>query len=146
MRPKEKCRDRAPQPFEMQPRGGQSMTDVHTTVREAFSALVDDELPAERRAEVELHLRACADCRAELDKFQATVGRLGGLRARAPRTFLADVQNQIRTRSRGRFFGRRHLIFGRIPFEWVSLAMIIAMLGYYIIATHSAPTHVAPSP
>lgn len=118
----------------------------HTRVRESFSSLLEGELDEPSRARVSEHLAKCNDCRAELERFRATLGRLGDLRAKAPGTFLADVQNQIRTRSRGRFFTRRHLLFGRIPFEWVSLAMIVAMLVYYIITMHSAPSAVTPSP
>ncbi len=66
------------------------------------------------------------------------------MRERAPNSFLADIQKQIHTRSKGRFFGGRRLLFGRIPFEWVSLAMIVAMLVYYIITQHASPTQVAP--
>ena len=68
------------------------------------------------------------------------------MRERAPNSFLADIQKQIHTRSKGRFFGGRRLLFGRIPFEWVSLAMIVAMLVYYIITQHASPTQVAPGP
>jgi anti-sigma factor RsiW len=118
--------------------------DVHSQMTQKFSAYLDGELDPGERAALEAHLSGCVPCSTQLEQLRATLGRLGGLRAKAPGTFLADIQNQIRTRSRGRFFGRRHLLFGRIPFEWVSLAMIMAMLVYYIITTHSAPTHVAP--
>ena len=120
--------------------------DPHATTRQKLSAYLEGDLPAGERAAVDAHLAGCEGCRTELQQLRATLGRLGGLRAKAPGTFLADIQDQIRTRSRGRFFSRRHLLFGRIPFEWVSLAMILAMLVYYIITTHGAPTHVAPSP
>jgi anti-sigma factor RsiW len=120
--------------------------DVHAPIRQKLSAYLEGDLPAAERVVVDRHLEGCAACRTELAQLRSTLGRLGDLRAKAPGTFLADIQNQIRTRSRGRFFARRHLLFGRIPFEWVSLAMILAMLVYYIITTHSAPTHVAPGP
>lgn len=120
--------------------------DVHSQTTQKFSAYLDGELDSAERAAVESHLAGCTACSTQLEQLRSTLGRLGGLRAKAPGTFLADIQSQIRTRSRGRFFGRRHLLFGRIPFEWVSLAMIMAMLVYYIITTHGAPTHVAPGP
>ena len=122
------------------------MTDAHHRAREQFSAYLEGELEASARAAVDQHLGSCITCRTELAHLRATLGRLGDLRAKAPGSFLADVQNQIRTRSHGRFFARRHLILGRIPFEWVSLAMIVAMLVYYIITVHGAPTTVAPGP
>ena len=73
--------------------------------------------------------------------------QLGGMRAKS-----AAVRSWPTSRSRstpareGRFFGRRRLLFGRIPFEWVSLAMIVAMLVYYIVTQHASPTQVAPGP
>ena len=121
-------------------------TDVHAQMVQKFSAYLDGDLSGPERAALEGHLASCAPCKTQLAQLRATLGRLGGLRAKAPGTFLADIQHQIRTRSRGRFFGHRHLLFGRIPFEWVSLAMIMAMLIYYIITMHSAPTQVAPGP
>jgi anti-sigma factor RsiW len=121
-------------------------SDVHDQMTQKFSAYLDGELIASERVALEQHVAACAACRTQLEQLRETLGRLGGLRAKAPGTFLADIQNQIRTRSRGRFFSRRHLLFGRIPFEWVSLAMIMAMLIYYIITMYAAPTQVAPGP
>jgi anti-sigma factor RsiW len=119
---------------------------LHERIREQLSSYVEGELDDRARAAVDQHVASCAPCRAELAGFRATLGQLGNLRAKAPGSFLADIQDQIRTRSRGRFFNRRHLLFRRIPFEWVSLAMIVAMLAYYIITTHAVPTSVAPAP
>jgi anti-sigma factor RsiW len=119
---------------------------AHARTRDAFSAYLDGELAADERAAVEAHLAACAACRTELERFRATLGQLGGLRARAPGSLLPDVQRQIYTRSRGRFFARRWLVFGRIPFEWISLVTIVAMLVYYIVSLQGAPTGVSPGP
>lgn len=91
------------------------------------------------------HLASCTQCRVSLERFRRTVGRLGALKRRAPGDFLAGVQAQINRRSRGRFFGKRHMLFGRIPFEWLSLAMIIAMLVYYIVVLQTSPTGVVPA-
>ena len=119
---------------------------THARAQEAFSSYLDGELPDDQRRFVDEHLAGCIQCRTELARLKSTVQNLGSLRARAPGSFLADIQNQIHRRSRGRFFARRRLLFGRIPFEWVSLAMILAMLAYYIITQQSSPTHVAPGP
>ena len=118
----------------------------HERAQEAFSAYVEGELGDQQRRQVEEHLRACIQCRTELERFRATLGRLGDLRAKAPGKFLADIQDQIRTRSRGRFFTGRRLLFGRLPFEWLSLAMIVAMLIYYIVTLRTSPTQVTPGP
>lgn len=118
----------------------------HQTAAEMFSSHVDDELAGPAKAELEQHLAVCIQCRTELEEFRRAVGRLGSLKHAAPPSFLPQIQKQIFLRSRGRFFGGRWKLFGRIPFEWVSLAMIIAMLVYYIIHLRSAPTGVRPIP
>ena len=120
--------------------------DVHTRLNERMSAYLDGELPSEEKAAVEQHLATCIQCRTNLNQFRETLGKLSQLKKKAPRSFLPDIQQQINSRSRGRFFGRRWLLFGRIPFEVISLVMIVVMLVYYIISLQSAPTTVTPSP
>lgn len=120
--------------------------DEHGRVQDDFSAYLDGELAAPEKATIDRHLAACIQCRTELERLRRTIGKLGGLRESAPRSFLPDIQRQIHRRSRGRFFGRRWLLFGRIPFEWASLLMIIAMLVYYIVSMQSSPTGVTPGP
>jgi anti-sigma factor RsiW len=118
----------------------------HQQASNAFSDYVDGTLPASEKAELEKHLGACIQCRTELAGYRRTVGSLKRLKqtASAPESFLPDVQQQIFRRSRGRFFKQRWKLFGRIPFEWVSLAMIVAMLIYYIMLQYGAPTSVRP--
>jgi anti-sigma factor RsiW len=118
--------------------------DVHTRVAERFSAYLDGELGAEDRAAVDGHLATCIQCRTNLEQFRRTIGNLSKLKINAPMSFLADIQGQIHARSRGRFFGKRWLLFGRIPFEWVSLAMIVVMLIYYLVSLQGSPTGVSP--
>jgi len=120
--------------------------DVHTRLNERMSAYLDGELPSEEKAAVEQHLATCIQCRTNLNQFRATLGKLSQLKKKAPRSFLPDIQQQINARSRGRFFGRRWMLFGRIPFEVISLVMIVVMLVYYIVSLQSAPTTVTPSP
>jgi anti-sigma factor RsiW len=116
----------------------------HVSAAELFSSYVDGELLGPRREELEQHLALCIQCRTELEEFRRAVGGLGRLKDHAPPAFLPQIQRQIFVRSRGRFFGGRWKLFGRVPFEWVSLAMIVAMLVYYIIQLRSAPTGVKP--
>jgi predicted anti-sigma-YlaC factor YlaD len=118
--------------------------DVHSRTAERFSAYLDGELAAEDRAAVEAHLATCIQCRTNLEQFRRTLGNLARLKEKAPSSFLPDIQGQIHARSRGRFFGKRWMLFGRIPFEWVSLAMIVAMLLYYLVTLRAAPTTVTP--
>jgi anti-sigma factor RsiW len=118
----------------------------HAAFEEQFSSYIEGDLAQPNKAALEQHLAACGACRTQLESLRRTLGRLGGLREKAPQRFLAGIEAQIRDRSRGRFFGRRRLLFGRIPFEWVSLLMILAMLVYYVLTQQAAPTDVTPAP
>ena len=118
----------------------------HQKATEQFSSYLDGDLPALARAEVDQHLAVCIQCRTELEELRRAVGGLGALRQAAPPSFLPQIQRQIFLRSRGRFFGGQWKLFGRIPFEWISLATIIAMLVYYIVHLHGSPTGVKPAP
>jgi anti-sigma factor RsiW len=118
----------------------------HQSASELFSAFVDGELAGTAKSELENHLSICIQCRTDLEEFRRAVRGLGRLKHTAPATFLPQIQKQIFVRSRGRFFGARWKLFGRIPFEWVSLVMIVAMLVYYIIQLHGTPTGVRPAP
>lgn len=121
-----------------------TVSDSHARTTAAFSAYVEGDLPPAERAHVDEHLATCMQCRVSLEQFRRTVGKLGALKRSAPGAFLENVQAQINRRSRGRFFGKRYLLFGRIPFEWLSLAMIVAMLIYYIVVLQTSPTGVVP--
>jgi anti-sigma factor RsiW len=122
-----------------------SAADIHQRTAESFSAYLEGDLPPAERTGVDEHLATCMQCRVSLERFRRTVGRLGALKRTAPGNFLTGVQEQINRRSRGRFFGKRYLLFGRIPFEWLSLAMIVAMLVYYIVLLQTSPTGVVPA-
>jgi predicted anti-sigma-YlaC factor YlaD len=121
-------------------------SDVHARTAERFSAYLEGELPAPEKAAIDEHLAVCIQCRTNLEAFRRTLGNLARLKEKAPLSFLPSIQQQIHARSRGRFFGKRWMLFGRIPFEWVSLAMIVAMLLYYIVTLRSSPTTVTPGP
>jgi anti-sigma factor RsiW len=118
----------------------------HAQAQSAFSDFLDGTLPDRERVEVEQHLAACIQCRTELTAFRRTVGSLGKLKRPAPPSFLPDIKQQIYKRSHGRFFAPRWKLFGRIPFEWISLATIIAMLVYYLAMLHGTPSGVHPAP
>jgi predicted anti-sigma-YlaC factor YlaD len=117
----------------------------HQGAAELFSSFIDGDLAGPGKAALEQHLAVCIQCRTDLEEFRRAVGGLGSLKHAAPVTFLPQIQKQIFVRSRGRFFAGRWKLFGRIPFEWVSLAMIIAMLIYYIMQLRGAPTGVKPA-
>jgi anti-sigma factor RsiW len=118
----------------------------HAQAQDQFSDYVDGSLVERDRSALEQHLAACIQCRTELESFRRALGSLGQLKQPAPEKFLPNIQQQIHRRSKGRFFGKRWLLFGRIPFEWVSLGMIIAMLVYYLAMIHGTPGGVKPAP
>jgi anti-sigma factor RsiW len=118
----------------------------HTQAESTFSDYLDDALAARVRTEVDQHLAVCIQCRTELESLRRTVGSLGRLRQAAPPDMLPGIKDQIYRRSRGRFFRPRWKLFGRIPFEWISLATIIAMLVYYLATLHASPGGVHPAP
>jgi anti-sigma factor RsiW len=118
----------------------------HQQASELFSDYVDGTIAPRDKTALEQHLAACIQCRTELESFRRALGSLGKLKQAAPPRFLPDIQKQIYQRSRGRFFSRRWKLFGRIPFEWISLAAIIVMLLYYIATLHGAPGGVKPAP
>jgi anti-sigma factor RsiW len=118
----------------------------HAQAESTFSDYLDGTLAARLRTDVDQHLGVCIQCRTELESLRRTVGSLGRLKQAAPPSLLPDIKQQIYRRSRGRFFRPRWKLFGRIPFEWVSLATIIAMLVYYIAMLHSTPGGVRPAP
>lgn len=118
----------------------------HQNASDLFSDYLDGTLTGAPKHDLEQHLGVCIQCRTELEGFRRALGSLGKLKKHAPASFLPSIQNQIFTRSRGRFFGRRWKLFGRIPFEWVSLAMIVAMLIYYIALQHGSPAGVKVAP
>jgi anti-sigma factor RsiW len=118
----------------------------HEQAAELFSDFVDGTLASRDKEALEQHLAACIQCRTDLESFRRAVGSLGKLKQAAPAGLLPNIQQQIYRRSRGRFFGKRWLLFGRIPFEWISLAAIIGMLIYYIATLHGTPGGVKPAP
>jgi anti-sigma factor RsiW len=122
------------------------MSESPHPFEEQFSSYIEGDLPEPSRRALEQHLAACEPCTRQLAALRGTLGRLGALREKAPHRFLAGIEAQIRQRSRGRFFARRRLLFGRLPYEWASLLMILAMLVYYVVTQHAAPTDVTPAP
>ena len=127
---------------------GSSEAEASTPATQGgFSAYLDGELPDAERRVVDEHLAVCIQCRTELTRLKATAAAAGrpARAGAADRSWRTSRSRSTRARA-GRFFGRRRLLFGRIPFEWVSLAMIVAMLVYYIVTQHASPTQVAPGP
>jgi anti-sigma factor RsiW len=75
---------------------------AHARFEEQFSSYLDGDLPEPSRRALEEHLSTCPACSRQLGAFRSTLGKLGGLREKAPHTFLAGIEAQIRNRSGGR--------------------------------------------
>jgi len=110
----------------------------HAQAQERFSDYRDGSLaPADREA-VRAHLSACAACKREYAAFADTVSSLMKLKSEAPANFLPAVQEAIRRRSRGRFYGKKSF-WTRFPIELVSLITLMLMLVVYLFLTIAEP-------
>jgi len=66
-----------------------------------LSALIDGELTAARRAEMEAHVAGCADCRTRVTELQKLAEGIAALpKAQPPPEFLAGVRRRIANRDR----------------------------------------------
>ena len=102
--------------------------------RELFSAWVDGEATPAERARVEEHLRACADCRRELDRFRRTLALLRAVEpARAPAGFAGRVLARARPAPRPRLLERVFLPLGaKLPLHAAALAMVGVLVAYVV--------------
>jgi len=121
--------------------------DEHEAAQSEFSDYVDGELAAPARAKLEQHLAGCAICRDELVSFQSTVAALHGTAHAAPSSvtpspeFMNSLRAQIRTRSKGRFFGGQRRSY-RI--EIASLVMLVVAVIIYVTLHLASPMLTAP--
>ncbi|ACY12785.1 anti-sigma factor family protein [Haliangium ochraceum] len=90
-----------------------------------FSDLHDGSLGADEARALESHLQGCDACRAAYDEFCSAVDALAGMhKMSAPQHFEREVEETIRRRSGGRFFGRK--AFGeRVPFELIAVVVLV---------------------
>ena len=108
-------------------------TDEHAHIRARFDSYADGTLPEADDAEIRDHLLSCAACEAAFEKSQREQTGLSGLHKKsAPADFERQVEETIRRRSAGRFFGRR--AFGdRVPFELLAVIAIAVAVAIYVL-------------
>lgn len=108
----------------------ESPPELHPEIEARFSDYYERTLAEAEARAVEAHLADCAPCRGAYEEFQEAVSALAGLhKMSAPQHFEHEVEETIRRRSAGRFFGRK--AFGdRVPFEL--LALFVLGLGLVI--------------
>ena len=112
----------------------ESAGDEHEAIEKAFSDYYDRALSAADSEKVDRHLAECDSCRDAYEEFKETVGALSGLhKMSAPDRFEVSIEETIRRRSGGRFFGRK--AFGdRVPFELLAvIALIIGLAVFFLI-------------
>lgn len=114
----------------------------HEAAQALFSAYVDGELTAAERAVVHEHLAGCAPCTTELASFRSTLEAMrGAVPVAPPDAFMDELKAQIRTRSRGRFFGQRR---GGYGLEIASLVTLLIAVGVYVLLSVMQPTWLVP--
>jgi anti-sigma factor RsiW len=105
----------------------------HEEAKERFDRYYEGDLPPAEQQAMDAHLASCGECRDEYQRLVRALGALSQMRStRAPKDFLDGVQGRIRKRSRGRFFGRRPDFASRLPYEVLSVVMLIAILAIFL--------------
>jgi len=104
--------------------------------REMFSRCRDGDLSADERAAFEAVLEGDAECRREWEEFQRTLDEISGLgRLQPPAGFAEAVEQKIRKRSRGRFFGEQRP--GATWFAVISFILILFFILAYLLLAES---------
>jgi anti-sigma factor RsiW len=112
----------------------------HEAAQALFSDYLDGELAAAERAQVDAHLADCIPCRSELEDMKRTLAALRGAKVEAPPEvspeFMDELRSQIRTRSKGRFFGDKKRSY-RV--EIASLVTLLVATTLYVILSLVQP-------
>lgn len=105
----------------------------HQDAQDRFDRYYEGDLAAEEQRAMDAHLAECTECRESYQKLVKTLAALSKMKAtHAPGDFIDSVQGRIRQRSRGRFFSRRPDFTSRLPYEVLSVVMLIALLAIFL--------------
>ncbi|WP_428264419.1 anti-sigma factor family protein [Haliangium sp.] len=106
---------------------------LHPDIESQFSELYERSLSPDSQRSVEEHLASCEVCRRAYEEFRETMSMLSGLhKMAAPQDFERDVEETIRRRSAGRFFGRR--AFGdRVPYELLAILVLVVGVAIFFL-------------
>jgi anti-sigma factor RsiW len=100
---------------------------------ERFDRYREGDLQPDELRDVEAHFRGCLACREGYQRFLEAVSVLHHLPSvSAPADFVDQLQGQIHRRSRGRFFSRRIDWSSRLPYEVLSVVMLIAIIAIFL--------------
>lgn len=106
----------------------------HDRARELFTQYQEGDLGEGERAELEQHLETCDECRGEWESYRKTIDGISGLfQLSAPEGFTSAVEQKIRKRSRGRFFGEQRSF--SMQFAIVSFILILLFILAYLVMT-----------
>jgi anti-sigma factor RsiW len=108
----------------------------HDRAKDLFTQYHEGDLGDEDLAELERHLEGCEECRAEWETYRKTIDGVSGLfELTAPDGFTRAVEQKIRKRSRGRFFGEQRPF--SMWFAIVSFILILLFILAYLVMTYS---------
>jgi hypothetical protein len=115
---------------------------------ERLSAYLDGELGGEALAAAEVHLAACAECRAALEGLRRVAGRARTLADRPPER---DLWSGIAGRLPGATPGviplrRRRIAFSLPQLAAAGIAVVALSSGAAVLLTHGARAPVFPEP
>jgi len=106
----------------------------HDRARDLFTQYHEEDLSDAELAELEEHLAECDECREEWETYRKTIDGVSGLfELAAPEDFTRSVEQKIRKRSRGRFFGDQRP--KSMQFAVVSFILILLFILAYLVMT-----------
>jgi len=117
----------------------------HDRAKELFTQYHEGDLGDEERARLERHLEECAECRGEWEVYRKTIDGVSGLfQLNAPDGFSRAVEQKIKRRSRGRFFGDQRPV--SMQFAVVSFILILLFILAYLVMTAATEIFILDRP
>lgn len=106
-------------------------------IKKHLSEYIDHELDAEKMAQIENHLKSCADCGAELKAMETIIQTLGSIDVmKAPDGFMEEVRHRIEHRSRLSGVFRSMFIPFRVKIPIQAASLVTASLLVFLIFHH----------
>ncbi|MBW2277934.1 MAG: zf-HC2 domain-containing protein [Deltaproteobacteria bacterium] len=104
----------------------------HDRAKELFTQYHEGDLSDEELAQLERHFDDCDECREEWETYRKTIDGVSGLlQMGAPDDFTHSVEQKIKKRSRGRFFGDQRSF--SMQFAVVSFILILLFILAYLV-------------
>lgn len=117
----------------------------HERAISLFSDYHDCELDEPTVCELESHLAECAKCNAEWKSFQAAISGVSGLMQISPaEDVVSSVQQKIRKRSAGKFYGKNRGDDTR--FALISFILVLVFMMAYLLLEVVSTISIIESP